>query len=172
MPHPLLDGLDGLSGPLLRDRLIAARAAAIAAAADDKASPVYMAMLAQQDRVVAAMREAVEAIVASLPAEAPAAPEPEAAAPAQAQIRRAPPPPPLKTPPAKASPTTSRLAGLRRAPVEDAEPPEPAEAAKRPVAWKPPPPVTPKLRPARVTDALAKRPPPPPLDPGDRDIPW
>ncbi|KQO89677.1 hypothetical protein ASF36_22670 [Methylobacterium sp. Leaf90] len=170
MAHSLLDGLAGLTGPLLRDRLIAARAAAIAAAAGDKASPVYMAMLAQQDRVVAAMREAVEAIVASLPAEAPAAPEPEVASPAQAPIRRAP-PPPMKTPPAKAAPATSRLAGLRRATVEDAEPPEPGEAVRKAV-WTPPPPVTPQCRPAKVTDVLAKRPPPPPLDPADREIPW
>ncbi|CAO4181102.1 hypothetical protein EEDFHM_03854 [Methylorubrum populi] len=87
MSHPLLDGLDGLVGAALRERLVAARAAALAAAGGDPAHRLVARVRAVEAAVVAAMRAGVESLVAALPNEA-AAPAP------RPPLRRAPTPAP------------------------------------------------------------------------------
>ncbi|GJE79480.1 MULTISPECIES: hypothetical protein [Methylorubrum] len=180
--HPLLEGLDALTGAPLRDRLVKARELALAAAAGDTAHPVYVTLIEQQALVVAAMRAAVGAVVAALPETAAPAPVQPAAAPAPHPA----PMPPVPTPrPAAAAPAPSRLSALKRKPVEDGPPeqPEPAKAA-----WQSPPPPKPQLgwstiqipddgAPRRRIEPGTKLPhkldtPPPLLDPGDADIPW
>ncbi|UGB27565.1 hypothetical protein LPC10_08380 [Methylorubrum sp. B1-46] len=184
MPHPLLEGLDALVGAPLRERLVKARELALAASAGDTAHPAHVTLMAQQALVAAAMRAAVEAVVAALP---------EAAAPTPAQPAAAPTPRPapmrpVPAPgPAAAAPAPSRLGALRRAPVEDGPPEQPEPATAKP-AWQPPPPPKPQLgwptiqlpddgAPRRRMPMGKKLPhkldkAPPPLDPDDVHIPW
>lgn len=75
MSHPLLEGLDAFVGAALRQRLVEARAAALAAAGGDEAHPIVARVRAVEASVVAAMRAGVESLVAALPGEA-AAPAP------------------------------------------------------------------------------------------------
>lgn len=186
-PHerdaPLLNGLDALTGAALRDRLVKARELALAASAGDTAHPAYVTLIEQQSRVVAAMRAAVEAVVAALRETAAPAPAQPAAAPAPRPEPMRPVPAPK---PAAAAP--SRLGALKRKPVEDGPPEQPEPQPARAATWQPPPPPKPQLgwptiqlpedgAPRRRIEPGVKLPhkldkAPPPLDPDDVHIPW
>ncbi|MDE4912234.1 hypothetical protein PQI07_16255 [Methylobacterium sp. 092160098-2] len=175
MSYHLLKGLDGLTGAALRQRLIEARAAALASVAGDESDPMHALVAGIEGHVVRAMRDGVHALVHAMnpPAPekpAPVAPRPAAPAP-RPPIRRVPAPaaapipvaPPALRPP---TPGPGRLGALRKAPPADEGPPEPPEPAERPAPARPP---IPRARPLpRQTES--KR--PPAIDPADDDIPW
>lgn len=171
MSHPLLEGLDGLTGPALRQRLVEARAAALASAGGDESHPILSLVRDVEDRVVQAMRAGVIALADGMHPATPTEPVP---APAPVPARR---PPMIRVPapaadpapvPAPRPPTPGRLAGLRKAaPADDRWPdlPEPEPVPRHP-------PIRPPL--PRVQPLPGYRPPPPPphIDPNDNDIPW
>lgn len=167
MSHPLMDGLDGLTGTALRQRLVDARAAALAAADGDAGHPLSGLVRDVEDRVVQAMRAAITALVDGMHPAPPTEPVPAPAPiPAPRSPMRRVPAPPVPVPvPAPRPPTPGGLAGLRRAAPADDGPPEAPEPVQRPVQTR----TLPRVQPL---PGYWPPPPPPPLDPADADIPW
>lgn len=167
MSHPLLEGLDGLKGAALRQRLIDARAAALAGAAGDESHPIAALVRTVEDQVVQAMRAGVIALVDGMQpsaAEEPVPPPAPIPAPRPPMVR-VPPPGPV---PAPRPPAPLKLAGLKRpAPADDGPPelPEPQPVYRHP-------PIRPPLPPVRPLPGYRPPLPPPPLDPNDDAIPW
>ncbi|URD36601.1 hypothetical protein M6G65_30430 [Methylobacterium tardum] len=169
MSHPLLEGLDGLTGAALRQRLAEARAAALASAAGDAGHPMTGLVRDVEDRVVQAMRAGVIALVDGMQPATPTEPAPPPApvpAPRPPMIRvPAPAAAPAPVPPPKPQ-APSRLAGLKRSAPADDGPPEAPEPVPRH------PPIRPTLPRVQPLPGYRPPPPPPPLDPNDADIPW
>lgn len=167
MSHPLLEGLDGLTGAALRQRLVEARAAALASAAGDAGHPMTDLVRDVEYRVVQAMRAGITALVQGMqpltaeepvPAPAPRPPMVRVPAPAAAAV-----PTPV---PAPRPQTPSKLAGLKRpAPAEDGPPEAPEPVPRHP-------PIRPPLPRVQPLPGHRPPPPPPPIDPNDNDIPW
>ena len=167
MSHPLLEGLDGLTGVALRQRLVEARAAALAAAGGDESHPLVGLVRTVEDDVVRAMREGVTALVQGM--QPPTAEEPVPAPAPRPPMRRVPAPTAAAVPapvPAPRPPTPGGLAGLRKAaPAEDG-PPEAPEPPVRPVQTRAP---LPRVQPL---PGYRPPPPPPPAAAAAADIPW
>ncbi|GJD65772.1 hypothetical protein [Methylobacterium frigidaeris] len=185
--HPLLAGLEGLTGSELAARFAEARHAAHAAGAEAEADAATRALHTAMRHAIAAMVRGIEARAATPPAPTnpvpPPTPLPRMAIPPRV------PPRPSTAPPAPTTPApASRLGALKRPTAEAPEQPEPAAAAPAPRRQPPPPPVSRKapidgLSPegrAATRTALARgsrgmhgpHRPPPPIDPEDANIPW